>query len=182
MGDALYMYIQYSPDWHYRTTMPPVCFSTMVFLRFSIQCSGLTLASRDVISFCFPGICRVTPIEVDCANKRGSLLKIIQVLSVPRSRRTSVSSTIRKISTYTAVLDFEGPFLQLKMVNKALVLHFQRLSGFKQFYRLVYRNPHFRVAEEDFAIGSCLKHQVQEYQSKLRTLETNQLQEEIDQK
>ena len=37
--------------------------------------------------------------------------------------------------------------------------------GFKQFYRLVCRNPNFSVAEEDFAIRSYLEHQVQENQS-----------------
>ena len=37
--------------------------------------------------------------------------------------------------------------------------------GFKQFYRLVYRNPDFSVAEEDFAIRSYLEHKIQENQS-----------------
>lgn len=99
-------------------------------------------------------------------------------------------------STFATVSSFEASYLQLQTAHvpfveehvtsadKALVSHLQRLSDFKRFYKDVCKNPEFNSMEEDFAIGSCLEHQVQENQSKLRTLETvsNRLQEEIDQK
>ncbi|KAI9181695.1 hypothetical protein LWI28_017619 [Acer negundo] len=117
----------------------------------------------------------------------------------PAATNTFVNTQLAKTlisSAFATVSSFEASYLQLqtahvpfveenvKTADKALVSHLQRLSDFKQFYWDVCKNPDFCAAEEDFAIGSCLEHQVQENQSKLRTLETvsNRLQEEIDQK
>ncbi|KAL4599826.1 hypothetical protein ACB092_11G155200 [Castanea dentata] len=75
------------------------------------------------------------------------------------------------------------PFVEenVKEADRALVSHLQRLSEYKQFYKDLVKNPDFGA---DLGIGSCLEAQVQENQSKLRTLGTfsNRLQSEIDQK
>ncbi|KAK8504079.1 hypothetical protein V6N13_132101 [Hibiscus sabdariffa] len=96
-------------------------------------------------------------------------------------------------SVFAAVSSFEASYLQLqtshvpfeeegvKSADRALVSHLQRLSDLKRFYREIRKNPHF---EAGLSLGSCLEAQVQENQSKLRTLEavSNRLQEEIDEK
>ncbi|XVF22742.1 hypothetical protein REPUB_Repub12eG0197000 [Reevesia pubescens] len=96
-------------------------------------------------------------------------------------------------SVFADVSSFEASYLQLqtshvpfveesvKTADKALVSHLQRLSDLKRFYREFRKNPNF---EAGCSLGSCLEAQVQENQSKLRTLETvsNRLQEEIDEK
>ncbi|XWS45902.1 hypothetical protein CRYUN_Cryun14cG0019100 [Craigia yunnanensis] len=96
-------------------------------------------------------------------------------------------------SVFAAVSSFEASYLQLqtshvpfveesvKAADRALVSHLQRLSDLKRFYRVFQKNPNF---EAELSLGSCLEAQVQENQSKLRTLETvsNRLQEEIDEK
>ncbi|XWS35662.1 hypothetical protein CRYUN_Cryun20dG0015900 [Craigia yunnanensis] len=96
-------------------------------------------------------------------------------------------------SVFAAVSSFEASYLQLqtshvpfveesvKAADRALVSHLQRLSDLKRFYREFRKNPNF---EAGLSLGSCLEAQVQENQSKLRTLETvsNRLQEEIDEK
>lgn len=96
-------------------------------------------------------------------------------------------------SIFAAVSMVEASYLQLqtahvpfeeegvKAADKALVSHLQRLSDLKQFYRGLSRNPDF---DANLSIGSCLEAQVQENQSKLRTLGifSDRLQEEIDQK
>ncbi|XP_022757039.1 protein GRAVITROPIC IN THE LIGHT 1-like [Durio zibethinus] len=96
-------------------------------------------------------------------------------------------------SVFAAVSSFEDSYLQLqtshvpfveeslKAADRALVTHLQRLSDLKRFYREFQKNPNF---EAGLSLGSCLEAQVQENQSKLRTLETisNRLQEEIDEK
>ncbi|XP_022770253.1 protein GRAVITROPIC IN THE LIGHT 1-like [Durio zibethinus] len=96
-------------------------------------------------------------------------------------------------SVFAAVSSFEASYLQLqtshvpfveesvKAADRALVSHLQRLSDLKRFYREFRKNPKF---EAGLSLGSCLEAQVQENQSKLRTLETvsNRLQEEIDEK
>ncbi|KAI5345193.1 hypothetical protein L3X38_013070 [Prunus dulcis] len=75
------------------------------------------------------------------------------------------------------------PFVEenLKAADRALISHLQRLSEFKHFYRDFCTSSNFG---SDIPIGSCLEAQVQENQSKLRTLGTmsNRLQTEIDQK
>lgn len=96
-------------------------------------------------------------------------------------------------SIFAAVSMFEASYLQLqtahvpfeeesvKSADKALVTHLQRLSDLKHFYRGLSKNPNF---DANLSIGSCLEAQVQENQSKLRTLGmfSDRLQEEIDQK
>ncbi|GMI74086.1 CHIQUITA1-LIKE 9 [Hibiscus trionum] len=96
-------------------------------------------------------------------------------------------------SVFSAVSSFEASYLQLqtshvpfveesvKAADRALVSHLQRLSDLKRFYREILKNP---SSETGSSLGSCLEAQVQDYQSKLRTLETvsNRLQEEIDEK
>ncbi|XWS77233.1 hypothetical protein CRYUN_Cryun01aG0244000 [Craigia yunnanensis] len=96
-------------------------------------------------------------------------------------------------SVFAVVSSFEASYLQLqtshvpfveesvKAADRALVSHLQRLSDLKRFYREFRKNPNF---EAGLSFGSCLEAQVQENQSKLRTLETvsNHLQEEIDER
>ncbi|OMO78543.1 hypothetical protein CCACVL1_14308 [Corchorus capsularis] len=96
-------------------------------------------------------------------------------------------------SVFAAVSSFESSYLLLQTshvpfveesvmaADRALVSHLQRLSDLKRFYRELRKNPKF---EDGLSLGSCLEAQVQENQSKLRTLETvsNRLQEEIDEK
>ncbi|KAK9274154.1 hypothetical protein L1049_018968 [Liquidambar formosana] len=91
-------------------------------------------------------------------------------------------------SIFATVSSFEASYLQLqtahvpfieeniKAADRAAVSHLQKLSEFKQFYR------DFPKHNPDFSIGSCLEAQVEENQSKLRTLGTvsNRLQSEID--
>ncbi|KAL5548141.1 hypothetical protein UlMin_003372 [Ulmus minor] len=62
-----------------------------------------------------------------------------------------------------------NPFVEdsIKAANRALVSHLQRLSEFKRFYVDFCRNTEF---DSDLPIGSCLEAQVEENQSKLRTL------------
>ena len=105
---------------------------------------------------------------------------------------TQVSQTLIS-SVFATVSSFEASYFQLqtahvpfveenvKEADRALVSHLQRLSEFKQFYKDLVKNPDFGA---DLGIGSCLEAQVQENQSKLRTLGTfsNRLQSEIDQK
>ncbi|GLT39557.1 hypothetical protein SLA2020_137410 [Shorea laevis] len=97
------------------------------------------------------------------------------------------------MSIFATVSMFEASYLQLqtahvpfevesvKAADKALVSHLQRLSDLKQFYRDLCRNPD---SESGLSFGSCLEAQVQENQSKLRTLGmvSDRLQEEIDHK
>ncbi|KAK8487050.1 hypothetical protein V6N13_016279 [Hibiscus sabdariffa] len=96
-------------------------------------------------------------------------------------------------SVFAAVSSFEASYLQLqashvpfveesvKAADRVSVSHLQRLSDLKRFYREVLKNPSSEIGS---CLGSCLEAQVQENQSKLRTLETvsNRLQEEIDEK
>ncbi|KAK8630392.1 hypothetical protein V6N13_079188 [Hibiscus sabdariffa] len=96
-------------------------------------------------------------------------------------------------SVFAAVSSFEASYIQLqashvpfveesvKAADIALVSHLQRLSDLKRFYREVLKNPSSEIGS---CLGSCLEAQVQENQSKLRTLGTvsNRLQEEIDEK
>ncbi|XVE74035.1 hypothetical protein DITRI_Ditri11bG0166800 [Diplodiscus trichospermus] len=96
-------------------------------------------------------------------------------------------------SVFATVSSFEASYLQLqtshvpfveesvKSADRALVSHLRRLSDLKRFYREFKKNPYF---EPVLSLGSCLEAQVQENQSKLRTLEmvSNRLQEEIDEK
>lgn len=96
-------------------------------------------------------------------------------------------------SIFATVSSFEASYLQLqtahvpfveesiKSADRALVSHFQRLSEFKRFYFDFCRDS---GSGKDLPIGSCLEAQVEENQSKLRTLGTfsDRLQEEMDQK
>ncbi|KAK7284281.1 hypothetical protein RJT34_19025 [Clitoria ternatea] len=91
-------------------------------------------------------------------------------------------------SIFAAVSAFEASYFQLqsahvpfveehvKSADRVLVSHLQRLSELKKFYC----NPDSRV----FPFGSCLEAQVEENQSKLRTLGTvsNRLQSELEHK
>ncbi|KAA8520493.1 hypothetical protein F0562_014749 [Nyssa sinensis] len=94
-------------------------------------------------------------------------------------------------SLFATISSFEASYLQLqtahvpfdediiKTADRALVSYLQRLSDVRQLYRSFLENPNFNA---EFPIGSCLEAQVQENQSKLRTLETvvNRLQSDID--
>jgi hypothetical protein len=101
--------------------------------------------------------------------------------------QTLISSIFATISSFEAsyfqLQAAHVPFVEesVKEADRALVSHLQRLSEFKQFYKDCCRNSDFG---SDLPIGSCLEAQVQENQSKLRTLGTvsNRLQLEIDQK
>ncbi|KAH7519609.1 hypothetical protein FEM48_Zijuj08G0055100 [Ziziphus jujuba var. spinosa] len=105
---------------------------------------------------------------------------------------TQLSQTLIS-SIFATVSSFEASYLQLqtahvpfveesiKAADRALVSHLQRLSELKRFFIDACRNPE---VEPGLPTGSCLEAQVQENQSKLRTLGTvsNRLQAEIDQK
>jgi hypothetical protein len=101
--------------------------------------------------------------------------------------QTLISSIFATISSFEAsyfqLQAAHVPFVEesVKEADRALVSHLQRLSEFKQFYKDCCRNSDFG---SDLPIGSCLEAQVQENQSKLRTLGTvsDRLQLEIDQK
>ncbi|KAE8681956.1 axial regulator YABBY 1-like [Hibiscus syriacus] len=94
-------------------------------------------------------------------------------------------------SVFATVSSFEASYLQLqtshvpfveesvKAADRALVSHLQRLSDLKRFYKEISKNPGSEIGS---VLGSCSEAQVQENQSKLRTLEivSNRLQEEID--
>ncbi|MFQ6625463.1 hypothetical protein Gotur_005054, partial [Gossypium turneri] len=114
----------------------------------------------------------------------------------PNSHRGTIDTQIAEClvsSVFAAVSSFEASYIQLqtsqvpfveesvKAADRALVSHLQRLSDLKRFYRELRKNPSFQVGS---SLGSCLEAQVQENQSKLRSLETvsNRLQEEIDEK
>ncbi|KAB2068524.1 hypothetical protein ES319_A08G036600v1 [Gossypium barbadense] len=112
------------------------------------------------------------------------------------SKRGTIDTQIAEClvsSVFAAVSSFEASYIQLqtsqvpfveesvKAADRALVSHLQRLSDLKRFYRELRKNPSFQVGS---SLGPCLEAQVQENQSKLRSLETvsNRLQEEIDEK
>ncbi|XAR63194.1 hypothetical protein NMG60_11023045 [Bertholletia excelsa] len=121
----------------------------------------------------------------------------------PSSSASKPSSPVRPItplfsetlfsSLFATISSFEASYLQLqaahapfdedamKIADKALVSHLQRLSDLRQWYRTIRSNPTTNI---DFPIESRLEAQVQENQSKLRILETvvNQLQSDIDDK
>ncbi|XP_057492635.1 protein GRAVITROPIC IN THE LIGHT 1-like [Actinidia eriantha] len=97
-----------------------------------------------------------------------------------RPIKTQFADTIFP-SIFATISSFEASYLQLqtahepfdeetmKIADKALVSHLQRLSDFRLWYRNLLKNPNYDV---DFSVGSCLEAQVQENQSKLRSLET----------
>ncbi|GLT51953.1 hypothetical protein SLA2020_253230 [Shorea laevis] len=131
--------------------------------------------------------------------------KVVVIKPDPPARTSSNEGSVQKrivdtqmgdalvSSIFATVSMFEASYLQLqtahvpfeeesvKAADKALVSHLQRLSDLKQFYRDLCKNPDF---EAGLSFGSCLEAQVQENQSKLRTLGlvSDRLQEEIDQK
>ncbi|XP_052191914.1 protein GRAVITROPIC IN THE LIGHT 1 [Diospyros lotus] len=102
-------------------------------------------------------------------------------------RESVVSSIFATVSSFEAsYLQFQtahAPFDEdaIKAADKALVSHLQRLSDVRNWYRDLRKNSDFNA---ELSIGSSLEAQVQENQSKLRTLETafNRLQSEIDEK
>ncbi|PSS24142.1 IRK-interacting protein [Actinidia chinensis var. chinensis] len=97
-----------------------------------------------------------------------------------RPTKTQFADTIFP-SIFATISSFEASYLQLqtahepfdeetmKIADKALVSHLQRLSDFRLWYRNLRKNPNYDV---DFSVGSCSEAQVQENQSKLRSLET----------
>ncbi|KAI4354820.1 hypothetical protein L6164_003653 [Bauhinia variegata] len=109
-----------------------------------------------------------------------------------RAINTQLTHTLIS-SIFATIASFEASYFQLqtahvpfveqnaKAADRVLVSHLQRLSEFKRFYKDCCKNPDF---DSDFPIGSCLEAQVEEKQSKLRTLGTvsNRLQAELEQK
>ncbi|KAK3019561.1 hypothetical protein RJ639_004402 [Escallonia herrerae] len=94
-------------------------------------------------------------------------------------------------SLFATISSFEASYLQLqtahvpfdeatiKAADESLVSYLQRLCDLRQLYGNFCRNPNSNLY---FPIGSALEAEVQENQSKLRTLETmfNRLQADID--
>ncbi|XP_004514207.1 protein GRAVITROPIC IN THE LIGHT 1 [Cicer arietinum] len=107
----------------------------------------------------------------------------------PKQLLTETTSHDLFASIFAAVSAFEASYFQLqsahvpfveenvKNADKVLVSHLQRLSEFKKFYC----NPE---SFSNFPFGSSLEAEVEENQSKLRTLGTvsNRLQLELEQK
>ncbi|KAJ7950896.1 IRK-interacting protein [Quillaja saponaria] len=121
-------------------------------------------------------------------------VKLTRSISQPQMRDINTQLTQTLISSiFATISSFEASYFQLqtahvpfveenvKAADRALVSHLQRLSEFKKFYVDCCRNPNFNNI---FPTGSCLEAQVEENQSKLRTLGTisNRLQSEIEQK
>ncbi|KAM1019108.1 hypothetical protein ACFX2I_040544 [Malus domestica] len=126
--------------------------------------------------------------------KKPEVLAVSRPLRRTRIRPMNTQMTQTLISSiFATVSSFEASYLQLQTAHvpfveenvtaadRALVSHLQRLSEFKQFYRDFCTSSD---SGSDLPIGSCLEAQVQDNQSKLRTLGTmsNRLQTEIDQK
>lgn len=101
--------------------------------------------------------------------------------------QTLVSSIFATISSFEAsyiqLQTAHVPFVEDKVTaaDRVLVSHLQKLSDSKQFYKDYRRNPDVSTL---VPAGSCLEAQVQENQSKLRTLGTvsDRAQSEIDRK
>ncbi|XP_022964602.1 protein GRAVITROPIC IN THE LIGHT 1 [Cucurbita moschata] len=101
--------------------------------------------------------------------------------------QTLVSSIFATISSFEAsyiqLQTAHVPFVEEKVTaaDRVLVSHLQQLSDFKRFYKDYRRNPDESTS---IPVGSCLEAQVQENQSKLRTLGTvsDRAQSEIDRK
>ncbi|KAM1811110.1 hypothetical protein ACFX12_027785 [Malus domestica] len=134
------------------------------------------------------------PISSQTQLKKSEVLAVSKPLSRTRIRPMNTQMTQTLISSiFATVSSFEASYLQLQTAHvpfveenvtaadRALVSHLQRLSEFKQFYRDFCTSWD---SSSNLPIGSCLEAQVQENQSKLRTLGTmsNRLQTEIDQK
>ncbi|KAK9910844.1 hypothetical protein M0R45_034783 [Rubus argutus] len=141
-----------------------------------------------------PQIIPTNPRLIEAQVEEPEVSAITSCLSRTQIRPINIPMTQTLISSiFATVSSFEASYLQLQTAHvpfveenvtaadRALVSHLQRLSEFKQFFRDFCKGSDFG---SDFAVGSCLEAQVQENQSKLRTLGTmsNRLQTEIDQK
>ncbi|XP_021816106.1 protein GRAVITROPIC IN THE LIGHT 1 [Prunus avium] len=140
---------------------------------------------------------QITPTKPNLSEtqmKKPELSAVTRSLSRTQIRPFNTQMTQTLLSSiFATVSSFEASYLQLqtahvpfveenlKAADRALISHLQRLSEFKHFYRDFCTSSNFG---SDIPIGSCLEAQVQENQSKLRTLGTmsNRLQTEIDQK
>ncbi|OIV89762.1 hypothetical protein TanjilG_02894 [Lupinus angustifolius] len=133
------------------------------------------------------------------SNPPVQLTQIINPIQAPEPPKTTplTASQIREIthtlisSLFATVSSFEASYFQLQSAHvpfveehvtsadKVLVSHLQRLSELKNFYRDFRLSPGSRP---DFQIGSWLEAEVEENQSKLRTLGTisNRLQLELE--
>ncbi|KAE8702012.1 axial regulator YABBY 1-like [Hibiscus syriacus] len=121
-----------------------------------------------------------------------ALISSLNRVSQARTVDTQIADSLIS-SVFATVSSFEASYLQLqtshvpfveenvKAADRALVSHLQRLSDLKRFYKEISKNPDSEIGS---GLGSCSESQVQENQSKLRTLEivSNRLQEEIDEK
>lgn len=110
----------------------------------------------------------------------------------PNPIDTHIAETLIS-SLFATIASFKASYIQLQAAHapfdregiesadRAILSHLQKLSEIKQFHRAFTRGTDAKLG---FAIGSCLESQVQENQSRLRTLETvvNRLQSEIDSK
>ncbi|KAL6124431.1 hypothetical protein ACLB2K_076943 [Fragaria x ananassa] len=138
-----------------------------------------------------------TPTKPDLGKTqvpKQELSTVTRSLSKTQIRPINIPMTQTLISSvFATVSSFEASYLQLQTAHvpfveenvtsedRALVSHLQRLSELKQFFRDFCGGSEFGSG---FGVGSCLEAQVQENQSKLRTLGTmsNRLQTDIDHK
>ena len=104
--------------------------------------------------------------------------------------RTKSRNPLQRCSLFASRLFFFSVYESLlftpeaiQFADRALVSHLQWLSEFKRVFD-EFRSKDTKSLDSGLSIGSCLKAQAEENQSKLRSLDTvsNKLQEEIDQK
>ncbi|KAF7825348.1 protein GRAVITROPIC IN THE LIGHT 1-like [Senna tora] len=132
------------------------------------------------------------PPEPEVRETQAEKLEETEKLSSPAQNIRAMTHALIS-SIFATVASFEASYFQLqtahvpfveesvKAADRVLVSHLQRLSEFKKFYKDWRTNPDF---DSGFSMGSCLEAQVEENQSKLRTLGTvsNRLQSELEQK
>ncbi|KAE8677433.1 axial regulator YABBY 1-like [Hibiscus syriacus] len=134
--------------------------------RYESDCFSLLDSTEDFIAD--QKVVFVKPDPPPNSSSSSSIDNCFQSITIDTQIANSLVSSV-----FAAVSSFEASYLHLQTSH----VPFEEeavLSGNS-------KNPHF---EAGLSLGSCLEAQVQENQSKLRTLETvsNRLQEEIDEK
>ncbi|KAJ0110666.1 hypothetical protein Patl1_00226 [Pistacia atlantica] len=114
----------------------------------------------------------------------------LRELSPPKS--PNLGAKVTETQLVKSEQTHKKSFVNIQMTHTLISSVFATVSSFEASYLQLQtahvpdfcKSPDFVDSEEDLAIGSRLEHQVQENQSKLRTLGTvsDRLQEEIDQK